>query len=380
MQQLTPKLAASVLFLCLSGLSESASSVSSQVEGISPEGADRVVLGVGTLLTAHDLPLYISRRDVPNSGASVCDSRTCGSAWQPFLKQDADVSRAVGGRWSVIARKSGDFQWAYDGLPVYTNKYDRPASNSLVGEKDPIWDVLIEPLRLPPSIAILGTEAGQVLVYGDNQPLYWHENDDACDGDCPAGYVPFEAAWLAKPPGEDWSVLDTASGLKQWAYKNKRLYTRGTGGSGADSDEVPEKGWVLAVVEPPSPVPDWVTYQESDLGVILADARGQTLYMLNPDDMARVEKYTCDAACIRSNLGTVPAVNAAESIGNWSVKSFEGDGAIWHYLGAPVFTYKNDSQPGHIYGDRFAAGGLLGARAGWHAITKESLIQVLVTP
>lgn len=69
----------------------------------------------GKILTNKEsMSLYIFSKDSKN--VSVCYD-DCAKKWPPLTAQKADVGS---GGLSVIARKDGTYQWAYQGSPIYT--------------------------------------------------------------------------------------------------------------------------------------------------------------------------------------------------------------------------------------------------------------------
>jgi predicted lipoprotein with Yx(FWY)xxD motif len=61
------------------------------------------------------------------------------------------------------------------------------------------------------------------------KPLYSYDNDTMkgmshCEDDCAKAWRPFLAGPKANPAG-DWSIIVREGGTRQWAYKDKPLYT-----------------------------------------------------------------------------------------------------------------------------------------------------------
>ena len=333
-----------------------------------PPGIATVELGAGRLyVNADGLALYTFKRDAEQPGKSLCNFG-CQELWPPVIALN---EAAPIGDWSVVKRDDGSMQWAHQGSPVYTNARD-VHTDSLVGEKSGLWDVLIDPLATPPGINILGTLAGQTLVDLDGRTLYWHVGG-SCSGTCLKGRQPLEAPWIAQPPGAAWSVAERADGLGQWAYQERALFAyAGDYRPGESNGEDAASGWQAAVVQNAPAIPDWVTFQETDMGPVLATADRMTLYYL-PADPEQVRRETCNDECFAANWTRVIAPTDAQPIGNWSVIETADGMRHWHYLGLPVFTYNHDQIPGDTRGDKFASGAAI--RGGWQAILKDTLIQ-----
>jgi predicted lipoprotein with Yx(FWY)xxD motif len=245
----------------------------------------------------------------------------------------------------------------------------------MVGEKDPYWDPVVDPIDTPPTISIRGTVAGQIFVDVNSRALYWKLDESGCEENCVENYSPLEAAWSASPPNNNWSIIVMENGLKQWAYKAHALYTAKSDYRSGDLTGRDEKlGWHAAVIQAPEALPEWVRLQETDMGPVVANEEGKTLYYI-PDNRDRVLRETCNEKCVDENWTAVEAASNARPVGNWSVVELNGK-RLWWYLGLPVYTYKNDLVPGDIFGEKFGAGAH--GRAGWRAILSEKLVQNLV--
>src|SRR5690606_17496234 len=95
-----------------------------------------------------------------------------------------------------------------------------------------------------------------------------------------------------RPQGE-WTTVERAPGIKQWAFRGKPLYTyildpRTRSLIGSD---VP--GWHNVYTQRALPPPQGFTVQDSRMGQVLADARGMTIYLYNCSDDA-LDQLACD--------------------------------------------------------------------------------------
>jgi predicted lipoprotein with Yx(FWY)xxD motif len=73
----------------------------------------------GDYLTGLDgKALYIFKSDVKGSGASTCYD-ACIAAWPAYLVDSADYKSELAGDFTVITRKDGSYQLAYNGWPLY---------------------------------------------------------------------------------------------------------------------------------------------------------------------------------------------------------------------------------------------------------------------
>jgi|SRR5271169_641948 predicted lipoprotein with Yx(FWY)xxD motif len=72
------------------------------------------------------------------------------------------------------------------------------------------------------------TPKGKALVNGDGMTLYTFDNDSKgksnCNGPCATLWLPLIATVDAGASG-DFSLITRSDGRKQWAYKNKPLYS-----------------------------------------------------------------------------------------------------------------------------------------------------------
>lgn len=334
-------------------------------EGSLPPDIGVVEMGAGDLFVDRQgFTLYTYKRDGETPGISVC-VEDCSIAWPPVM---ASKNAAPVGDWSVIERPDGSHQWAHHNSPVYRYARDtHPGATS--GEKaSGFWDVLFKPAVTPPGISIGANHEGQILVDQDGRVAYT-PIDRTCSGVCLDGWLPLEAPWLARPIGSDWKILQRDDGLAQWAYKDQPLFI----GKHKNASNV-VRDWQIVLLQPAPAMPDWVTFQETDFGPVLADENRMTLYYI-VSDLKEIALRTCDAECEKKYWTPVLAPAGTEPIGNWSTRQLADGTHQWVYLGRRVFTYPHDQLPGDINGDKFASGANI--RAGWQAILKDTLTQKL---
>jgi predicted lipoprotein with Yx(FWY)xxD motif len=67
-----------------------------------------------------NLPLYLYEPRL--SGATACDS-ACRRQWIPLL---APAGEKPLGDWTIVVRKDGRQQWAFEQHPVYLHRHDGP--------------------------------------------------------------------------------------------------------------------------------------------------------------------------------------------------------------------------------------------------------------
>lgn len=327
--------------------------------------------------------------------------KSCEQLWPPLL---APADAKPVGKWTLVKRKNGENQWAFDGYPVYTSDRDRKpgdvlgGTNALAGGAQGIVRVpLSPPPDAPPELAVVPFRTGHMLTTYRGSSVYISDADEPgksnCTGPCLQDWAPVLAPQTAKPRGE-WSVVERSPGIKQWAYRGKPLYTyipdkRTRSVIGSD---VP--GWHNAYTQRALPPPAEFTIHDSRIGQVLADANGKTLYLYQCNDDA-LDQQTCDhpespqvyrlAICgdfdPKVCQATFPYVKAAPGAKSdstlWSVMTINPDtgrkakageaGAmsVWAYRERPVYTYGDDEKPGDANGDNY--GEFNGQRNGFRA-------------
>ncbi len=314
-------------------------------------------VGAGWVFTdTKGMTLYTYAQDKP--GVSNCKG-PCATLWPPLLASSTDA--AVLPDWSVVERADGAKQIAYRGMPLYGYTKDTGPGTSF-GDAG-AWRVAGADMDTPPGIAIGRSLEGRVLTDHRGRTLYFNADDkpsdgaiaklkSACTKRCLESWKPLIAPSVAVAKG-DWSVVVREDGLRQWAFAGKPLYARGGEVEGADA-----RLWHAALVESAPAVPSWVTYQQTDAGELVADAKGLTIYALTTAQPgARVQDFksptVCDAACIQTYWRPVVAAGDAKPVGNWTVVKGSDGASQWAYKGELLFTHARDKEPGELAGARF---------------------------
>jgi len=221
---------------------------------------------------------------------------------------------------------------------------------------------------LPPVVGTQPTLSG--VVYADNtgKTLYQSDRDSpgksSCQDACLKDWTPVPAAWVANPVG-DWTAIPRADGSRQWAYRNKPVYTfngdRKPGQTkGAESDSAWHPLLKSAKFLPPNVVIRSIPY--SNLGPALATVDGKTLYLLdqykfNPQGTQRHDKIYgnpgpsgCTGDCTKTWI-PLAAPAGAKAADDWTVVAREDGSSQWAYKGWPVYTYTEDAKPGDAKGE-----------------------------
>ena len=93
--------------------------------------------------------------------------------------------------------------------------------------------------------------ANGAMTDAAGKPLYTYDNDTMvgmshCTGRCETAWPPLKADDKAKPMGA-WTVINRDDGSKQWAYKDKPVYTFAKDTAGQPgTGEQPGAPWKLA--------------------------------------------------------------------------------------------------------------------------------------
>ncbi len=92
----------------------------------------------GMVMDAKGNTLYIFDKDT--GGVSACYD-DCAKNWPPYLGK-ADDPLTEG--WTLVDRKDGTKQWAYDGKPMYYFIGDTKAGDVTGDGKGGVWHVIKE--------------------------------------------------------------------------------------------------------------------------------------------------------------------------------------------------------------------------------------------
>ena len=327
---------------------------------------------------------------------------SCIQAWLPVT---ASADAVEVGNWSLAERADGSKQWAYDGFPLYTSNLDKRLGDVLGGTKissggdGGVVRVPVGPLPdIPPGFEVLSSTTGRLLVNDDDYSMYTWDGDEAntsnCVKECLNDWTPVRAPQIAADSG-DWTIIKHPSGINQWAFRAKPLYTHNydtRSRSFAGSDVA---GWHNVYTQRAVTPPAEFTVQDADFGgQVLADSRGKTIYLYNchDDSIAQLSCDHPDAAqdyrmaicgngdpevCLETFPYVVADADAKSESSLWSVMAIdpntgrraaaseEGTLHVWAYRQRPVYTYSGDQEPGDTDADAF--GEFYGTRNGYKA-------------
>ncbi|ALO47405.1 hypothetical protein [Pseudohongiella spirulinae] len=329
-------------------------------------------------------------------------SVSCTAVWPPVLA--SEDARAIG-KWTLVDRADGSRQWAYDGFPLYTSMLDKRPGDVLGGTKissggdgGVVREPVGPPPNIPPGFQVLSSTTGRLLVTDTSFSVYMWDGDEPnvsnCVRECLADWTPVRAPRVAGN-STDWTIIKHPSGVNQWAFRGRPLYTynKDTQTRSFDGGDVP--GWHNVYTQRAVTPPDEFTVQDAHFGgQTLADSRGQTVYIYSchddsmaqlacdhPDTPQEYRMAICGSGDPELCLETFPYVVAQAGARSestlWSVMAinpYTGRRAtaddddvlhVWAYRERPVYTYKGDLEPGDTHGDAF--GEFYGRRNGYNA-------------
>lgn len=329
--------------------------------------------------------------------------KSCAEVWQPYIA--ADDAKSVGA-FGLITRQDGRKQWTYDEHALYTNYLDqvpgdvRAATTGNFGVDGPAArEVASAPSAIPPGFLVYTTVTGRQLLTDKNFSVYTSDKDGPnksnCDASCTKTWTPVTAPASAQAQG-DWSIFERTPGVRQWAFRKKPLYTYvlDTETSSLQGGDVP--GWRVAYTQTAPAAPKGFTEQDTDIGIVLADSKGMTIYTYNcgddsadqldcsfPDSPQSYRLAICGGGKVERCLRDWPYVTAAADAKSpnrtWTVMTIDpmtghraqdgqqGALKVWAYRGIPVYTHYRDKQPGDYTGNANGefGGGRNGFRAFW---------------
>ena len=321
--------------------------------------------------------------------------RTCAEKWIP-LAASADARAQA--PWSLVDRKEGAKQWAYEGHPLYASIRDhRPGEvNGYTYGRFGLggWRVASAPLEIPPGLKLVRKPEGLVLATLDGRELYVRQGPAGECRQCAERLTRLLAAAVAQVRG-DWSIMDPGDGRRQFAFKGKPLWVA----SDRAEEGAPGPGWAPAVWRPSAGHPPAFTTQFTIAGDVYTTRAGMGLYVFgcstitqdqlscdDPGDAAAYWSVLCGAAEACAKVWRlVRAPDNARPIGVWSVvdvaEPLFGDSKgntflpgeaprtikAWAWRGRPIYTFADDDTPGRLLGH--ARGTMLGS--GFYAIVVE---------
>ena len=312
---------------------------------------------------------------------------SCTDLWPP-LYADEDA-RSIG-RWSVIERRDGTRQWAYDEQPLYTSVKDTErgdvlgASTRRYGGDSPAERKPAKPRPMvPPGFAVKTTALGRLLTTDKNASIYARADESptsiVCRDDCTRLWHPVLAPQMARNIGA-WTIEEREPGVRQWAYRGQLLYTYANDTHSWSQEGTDVAGWDNVYTQRAPAFPESFRIEETLTGTVLADANGMTIYRYicgddsidqlsceHPDDTQVYRLAMCGGGdperCLDHWRYVEASPDATDTSRSWrvvTVNKLTGRFAnaedpdalrVWAYRDRPVYTYGLDEVPGDVHGD-----------------------------
>lgn len=354
---------------------------------------------IPTRVNAGLMSPYPAGLELPEVGSRPA----CTQMWPPVL---AAADAVDVGKFTVVQRSDGKKQWAYDGYALYTSVLDevpgdvRGGTKKKTGKGDAQGagrEPAAPAANNPPQFKIFPLQSGRLLTTRDSRSVYVSDLDgpakSACTGECLVEWTPVRAPASAAPQGY-WTVIDHPTGIKQWAFRGQPIYTRNADVKRPSLEGGDVPGWHNVYVTKAPVFPKGFATQDTQSGLVLADAKGRTIYTYQCIDDA-VDQLRCDypeapqvyrlavsgrgdQTLSMKNFPYVVAEKGASTASRvWSVISLDpGTGAraapdqagalnVWAYRGRPVYYCARDKNPGDIECDTW--GEFYGWRNGYKA-------------
>lgn len=324
--------------------------------------------------------------------------RSCLDLWPPVV---ADSGAKPGGKWTIVERKDGFRQWAYDGYALYTSVLDEKPGQVNGGHSQGAGEVGVRrpveaPSMVPPQFRVETLLTGRILQTKSNYSVYASTRDGPdksnCTDACLQEWEPIQSPAYAQARGE-FGIIERSPGILQWTFRRQPLYTH-IGEPLAKMYGSDEPGWYDVYTQyTPKPPADF-TAQESPTGLVLADRSGKTVYMYNCADDAldqqacdhpdspQVYRFTvCGGGDAKRCLERFPYVQVSNGTtsdsllwtavwidpltGKWASPGQSGALHVWAYRGRPIYTHYRDRAPGDMTADQW--GEFYGYRNGYKA-------------
>ena len=314
---------------------------------------------------------------------------SCAQLWPPVI---APADAKPVGKWTLVNRKDGRKQWAYDEQTIYTSVRDHALGDVIGGsgrkEKEyedapAVRTPIAPPPKVPPGFAIITSTRGRLLTTAKNYSVYAYDKDTAtqshCVDECTRQFTALIAPKLTQTQGE-WGVIERSPGLAQWTYRGKPLYTHVFDSQQWSQEGSDVPGWRNVYAQRAPAPPAGFTAHDTTSGEVLADARGMTVYVYycgddsvdqlacdHPDDTQVYRLAMCGGGDAEQCLKNWPYIladkNARSTSRAWTVMQIDPKSghratpgqtdalSVWAYRERPVYTYGHDQKPGDNNGD-----------------------------
>ena len=333
---------------------------------------------------------------------------TCVEAWPPVI---APADAKPVGKWTLINRRDKTKQWAYEGFALYTSAMDREPGIPLGGTRGggrgdgPVVRIPISPPPdIPGQFNIDRSDAGHLLVAVGGATVYTSDKDGPnksnCFAACEKTWRPILAPQIGAQARKDWTIIERKPGVKQWAFRSKPLYTYSDDPGPGYQDGMDVAGWNVVFTQRAPAPPKEFTTQETTGGVVLADAKGHTIYVYNCGDDS-LDQLACDhpdtpqeyrysvcgggdpIRCAKNFPYVVAAKDAKAPNKTWTTMDIDPATGrrpkarteslhVWAFRDRPVYTFAEDI-PGTVKAG--AWGEFYGARNGYRPFWLREVFQ-----
>ncbi|MEV6179219.1 SCO0930 family lipoprotein [Streptomyces sp. NPDC052016] len=224
-------------------------------------------------------------------------------------------------------------------------------------------------------------ELGKVLIDANGMTLYRFDADTAeppksnCDGDCAKTWPPVPADDATAGDGIDKSLLGEVTrtdGTKQLTVDGWPVYryAKDTNAGDANGQGVGGKWFALAPdgkkAKAASDLPGLSVRKDPNLGEIVVDKNGMTVYRFLKDKAWPDPVSNCNGACLEKWPAVAPvATNDTEGVQKKGLMSFtRSDGKKQMTVNcSPIYTFSGDKAPGDINGQ--------GVGGQWYAVAPD---------
>ncbi|MFJ9742075.1 SCO0930 family lipoprotein [Streptomyces sp. NPDC101166] len=224
-------------------------------------------------------------------------------------------------------------------------------------------------------------ELGKVLIDGNGMTLYRFDADLAeppksnCDGDCAKKWPPVSADDASAGDGIDKSLLGEVTrsdGSKQLTVDGWPVYRYAKDANAGDTNGqgVGGKWFALAPdgkkAKADSALPGLSVRKDPNLGEIVVDKNGMTVYRFLKDKAWPKPVSNCNGACLEKWPVVAPVdANDTQGVQKKGLMNFtRGDGTRQMTVNcSPIYTFSGDKAPGDINGQ--------GVGGTWYAVAPD---------
>ncbi|MEU0673533.1 SCO0930 family lipoprotein [Streptomyces sp. NPDC006172] len=224
-------------------------------------------------------------------------------------------------------------------------------------------------------------ELGKVLIDGNGMTLYRFDADLAeppksnCDGDCAKKWPPVSADDASAGDGIDKSLLGEVTrsdGSKQLTVDGWPVYRYAKDANAGDTNGqgVGGKWFALAPdgkkAKAESALPGLSVRKDPNLGEIVVDKNGMTVYRFLKDKAWPKPVSNCNGACLEKWPVVAPVeANDTQGVQKKGLMNFtRGDGTQQMTVNcSPIYTFSGDKAPGDINGQ--------GVGGTWYAVAPD---------